>query len=148
MIIRYSKPEEYEEICRLRWEILRKPFDLPEGSEKDNKEDTGIFVVAFDDEREKIVGTARLIHENRFGEIGSVAVSTVYQKMGIRSSLVSFLHEKARALDLKTVTLFSKKEDLDFYKKLEYTQEGDFFVKNPTNTEKVRMEWVVKQIRF
>ena len=49
--------EEFEQYYILRWRILRKPWNQPFGSEKDDKENQSIHIIACIDE--KIFGVGR-----------------------------------------------------------------------------------------
>ncbi len=53
--------KEQEEYYNLRWEILRKPWNQPKGSEKDEYENDAIHIAAF--VNGKIIGVGR-IHFN------------------------------------------------------------------------------------
>ncbi len=117
--IREPKKEELDSYYQLRWELLRKPWNQPKGSEKDELEEEAYHIAAFDND--KLVGVGRL-HKNsdEEGQIRFMAVSQDYRKQGIGKTILSKIHEKARELKLNKIVLNARKEAVPFYKKLGY----------------------------
>jgi len=58
-IIEPSTPSDFEMYYRLRWEVLRKPWNQPVGSEKDSMEDQSIHAMMLD-EKDEAVAVCRL----------------------------------------------------------------------------------------
>ena len=111
--------EELDSYYNLRYELLRKPWNQPKGSEKDELEDKSFHMAAFD--QDKIVGVGRL-HKNtdEEGQIRLVAVHEDYRNNGIGKAIMNKLHQKAKELKLKKIMLNARKNAIGFYKKLEY----------------------------
>ena len=57
-IISPKTEEEFEKYYELRWRILRKPWNQPLGSERDDDEDNSFHLMAI--ENNKTLGVARL----------------------------------------------------------------------------------------
>ena len=78
--------EDFDKYYDLRWRILRKPWDQPKGSEKDDLEDESIHLMACSGGG--VCGVARA-HFNSPGEaqIRYMAVDEPYRGKGIGSKL-------------------------------------------------------------
>jgi len=96
-MIKICSPEgkQFEKYYELRWEVLRKPWNQPRGSERDDMEDKAIHIMACDGN--KIVGVARL-HFNSIEEaqIRYMAVEEGYRMQGIGSMMLRRLEEMAK----------------------------------------------------
>src|SRR3989338_4964674 len=91
--IREPKENELDEMFRLRWEIMRKPYGLAEGSEKDDKDKDAICVIAIDKNNKKVVGSCRLNVWDKVFRIGIMSVANVhekYRRMGIADRMNLF----------------------------------------------------------
>lgn len=115
--------EEFDSYYQLRWELLRKPWNQPKGSEKDDLEENSYHIAAF--YKNKIVGIGRLHkNNNEEGQIRYMAVSKNYQGKGIGKAILYKLHEKAKQLKLKRIVLNARKNAVGFYKKAGYKKAG------------------------
>ena len=114
-----ANEEELEAMFFLRWFVLRKPWNQPEGSEKDDLEDQAIPIIAL--MNDQIVGTARLQRNSeKIGQIRYMAVDTEYQRKGIGKSIILTLHQMAKTIGLKKIILDARELSLGFYTKLGY----------------------------
>ena len=111
--------EEFDSYYNLRWEILRKPWKQPRGSEKDELEDKSFHIIALDNK--KVVGVGRLHkNNNEEGQIRYMAVDENHQCKGIGKSILHELHEKAKELKFKTIILNARENAVGFYERLGY----------------------------
>ncbi|MBS3097259.1 GNAT family N-acetyltransferase [Candidatus Woesearchaeota archaeon] len=112
--------EEFNSYYKLRWELLRKPWNQPRGSEiDDDLEDKSFHIAAFD--KNKIIGVGRLHKNNEEeGQIRLLAVNEDYRKKGVGREIMNKLHQKAKELKLKRIILNARKNSIGFYKKLGY----------------------------
>ncbi len=120
IIVREPKTkEEFDSYHTLRWKLLRKPWNQPKGSEKDDLEDESFHFIAIC--KNKIVGVGRL-HKNNpeEGQIRFMAVDTTYQNKGIGKAILLKIHEKAKELKLKKIILNARKNSVGFYEKAGY----------------------------
>jgi len=115
--------EEFDSYYNLRWEILRKPWKQPKGSEKDELEDRSFHIIVLDNK--KVVGVGRL-HKNSDTEcqIRYMAVDENYQGKGIGKAILIKLHEKAKESGLKKIVLNARKKAIGFYEKFGYKNLG------------------------
>jgi len=114
-----ASKEEFEELYDLRWKLLRKPWNQPKGSERDEKEDESYSFIAI--LNNKIIGTARLHKNNeKEGQIRYLAVEKEYQKIGIGKKLMKKIEMHAINLGLESVILNARKTAEKFFKKLGY----------------------------
>lgn len=110
---------ELDAMFDLRWRVLRKPWDLSKGSEKDSLEEKTIQIIAIIGN--KVVGTARLQRNSpEVGQIRYMAVDPEYQRTGIGKQIILTLHQRAKQLKLKKIVLDAREPSLEFYHKLGY----------------------------
>jgi len=125
LIIRSPKtPEEFKEYYKLRWEILRKPWKQPEGSEKDEFEDRAFHLMAL--EGDSLLGVGR-IHFNSPTEaqLRFMAVKEEHRDGGIGGALISGLEDEARKRGVNEVVVNARKPAVGFYSKYGYELMGD-----------------------
>jgi N-acetylglutamate synthase-like GNAT family acetyltransferase len=110
---------EREAMFDLRWKVLRKPWNQPKGSEKDEIEDKTIPIIAIYED--KVVGTARLQRNSlEVCQIRYMAIDPEYQRRGIGRQIILVLHQRAKQLKFKKIVLDAREPSLRFYKKLGY----------------------------
>ncbi len=116
----FPRGKQFEKYYELRWKILRKPWNQPRGSERDDIEDEAIHIMACDDD--KIVGVARL-HFNSMEEaqIRYMAVDEKYRGQGIGSMMLRRLEEIAKKKGAKYIILNARENAVNFYKKNGYS---------------------------
>lgn len=120
LIIRQPKTKkEFESMYDLRWRILKKPWNQPKGSEKDDKEsDAYPFIALF---QNKVVGTARFQKLNEsFGQIQYLAVEEPFQMKGIGGKLLEAIHLTAMNQLLKFTILNANETAWQFFEKMGY----------------------------
>lgn len=103
----------------LRWKILRKPWNQPRGSEKDERENESIHIVAVIGG--KFVGVGRVhFNSKEEAQIRYMAVEESYRGKGVGSMILGELETRAKALGAKYVVLNSRESVTGFYKKCGY----------------------------
>jgi len=113
--------EEWDKYYQLRWEILRKPWNQPLGSEKDSIEDTSFHFMAIN-EKNEVLGVCRLQKNSETeGQIRFMAVAEKAQGKGIGKLLVKAAEDKSKELGIKTITLQARENAVAFYKSCNYT---------------------------
>ncbi len=113
-------PDEFEKYYDLRWRILRKPWDQPRGSEKDDKEGTAIHVMVC--EKDRIPVGAGRSHFNSADEaqIRFMAVEENMQGRGIGAMLLKELERRSKEKGAKYIILNARDTAIKFYEKYGY----------------------------
>jgi ribosomal protein S18 acetylase RimI-like enzyme len=123
MNLRIASPKTEEEFVRyydLRWRKLRKPWDQPRGSEKDDKENNSIHVMVCD-EKNNILGIGRgHLNSSDEGQVRFMAVEDGYQKRGIGSMVLHEIEKHLIQKGVKYIILNSRDTAIPFYKKHGY----------------------------
>jgi predicted GNAT family N-acyltransferase len=93
---------------------MRKPWHKPKGSEKDDKENIGFHLAAF--ENNKIVGVGRL-HLNSSEEAQIRYMATIKKNLGVGSLIIQSLEQEARRLQAVYIIINARKKAVNFYLK-------------------------------
>ena len=121
-IIEPKSPEEFKRYYNLRYEVLRKPWNQPQGSEKDVREETSIHRMIVDKKTGKVLAVGRLqFNSTNESQIRFMAVADKFQGQGLGSQIISALEDVARAQGKKRIILSARGNALYFYKKNGYT---------------------------
>lgn len=117
---------EYQQMVRLRDEILRKPLGLSFTDEELEKEKNNLHIVAYEDE--KMLGCCMLIEEDpQTVRLRQMAVMNDLQGKGIGKALMQFAENLARDRGYKKITMHARKDASGFYEKMGYKRMGDEF---------------------
>lgn len=115
-IISPETEEDFEKYFELRWRILRKPWNQPLGSERDNDEDNSFHLMAI--EKNKALGVARLqFINNTTAQLRYMAVDNQAEGQGIGRSIVEAMETYARDNDANLIMLHARENAVGFYKK-------------------------------
>ena len=114
-IIHPQTDDEFEQYFRLRWQILRQPWDQPRGSERDELESSACHAMALLG-AERCVGVARLHWQTQdMARIRYMAVHPDFQRQGIGTALLHHLESQARASATRLICLDARKAFVRFY---------------------------------
>lgn len=120
-IIEPQSESDYNDYYRIRYEILRKPWNQPEKSTKDDTESSSVHLLV-KDETEKPVATGRMqFNSEDEAQIRSMAVIDGMQGNGIGSLLINRLEEIAFERKIKRITLDARENAVRFYIRNGYT---------------------------
>ncbi len=120
-IVEPKSNSDFEKYFGLRWEVLRKPWNQAEGSEKDDQEETSIHRMALTTEG-KIAGVARLqFNSADEAQIRFMAVAHEFQGKGVGKKLIIALEEIALKAGRKRIFLQARENAVPFYKSMGYT---------------------------
>lgn len=115
-----SNAEEFSHYYQLRWQILRKPWEQPIGSERDGNEDTSTHRLIINDNKQ-VLAVGRLEkNDNNSGQIRFVAVSNSAQGQGLGKQLMAELEREASIQGLTHIMLHARENAKDFYLGLGY----------------------------
>jgi predicted GNAT family N-acyltransferase len=118
--------KEYQQMVKLRDDILRKPLGLTLEPDELEKEKSNLLMGAYEDDQ--MLGCCMLVEE----EPGTVrlrqmAVVNDLQGKGIGKALMQFAENLARDRGYKKITMHARKNALGFYEKMGYRKVGQEF---------------------
>jgi thioesterase domain-containing protein len=116
--------EEFEKYYQLRWQILRKPWQQPLGSEQDEFEQQACHRMILDENNSIVaVGRFHQTSQNQ-AQIRYMAVNENSQGSGIGKQLIQDLEQAAAMQGIREITLNAREQALEFYQKLGYLNMG------------------------
>ena len=116
-IIEPTTSEEFKKYYNLRYEILRKPWGQPPGSERDEGEETSIHRMIIDNKTGNALAVGRLqFNSTHEAQIRYMAVADDLQGKGLGSQIISALEDVARAKGIQRIILSARGNALQFYK--------------------------------
>jgi N-acetylglutamate synthase-like GNAT family acetyltransferase len=127
-IIEPKTEDELDKYFSLRYEILRKPWNQPKSSTRDEWENNSIHVLMLD-ENDKAIATGRLqLNSNDEGQIRSMSVRADSQGKGLGSQIIHYLERKAKEKNLTQLFLDARINAVKFYEKNGYKVIGDSYL--------------------
>ena len=109
-IIEPKSPEDFIMYYNLRYEVLRKPWGQPLGSERDEREETSIHRMIVDEKTGEALAVGRLQFNSKDeAQIRYMAVENSYQGKGLGSQIISALENVARRNGNKWLILSARK---------------------------------------
>lgn len=119
--------KEYQQMVKLRDDVLRKPLGLTFSQEELEKEKDNILIAAFEDGN--ILGCCMLVPEEpTVVKLRQMAVLNYVQGKGIGRALMQFAENLARDHGYKVLTMHARKNAVGFYEKMGYKVKGDEFL--------------------
>jgi len=120
-IIEPNSSAEFELYYNLRYEVLRKPWLQPKGSEKDDGDKSSIHRMIIDESNGKAVAVGRLqFNTSEEAQIRYMAVSDNYQLKGYGNIIVKTLEDIALNKGIRNIILQARENALKFYWKNGY----------------------------
>ena len=117
-------PQEFEEYFELRWKLLRAPWKYPQGSERDDLEDSAQHLTARSSEG-RLLGVGRLhLNSEVEAQIRFMAVAEDVQGQGVGRAIVERLEQLATEHGVQRIVLNSRDIAVGFYEKLGYVSLG------------------------
>jgi len=118
--------KEYQQMVKLRDDMLRRPLGLTFTSEELDEEKDNMLIGAFEDD--SLLGCCMLVEE-RPGTVRlrQMAVLNDLQGKGIGRALMQFAENLARDHGYKTLTMHARKNAIGFYEKMGYKIKSNEF---------------------
>ena len=118
---------EYNQMVKLRDDILRRPLGLTFTTEQLNNEKEDILIAAF--EEDEMLGCCILspIDHNTL-RLRQMAVQKKLQGKGIGESIMNFAENLARDKGYKTLMMHARDTAVGFYEKFGYKIKGEKFI--------------------
>ncbi len=119
-LIEPKTQEELDKYYQLRWEVLRKDWNRPKGSEKDEGEEGAIHAMILN-EREEAIAVCRLqIPDKTTGQIRSMGVKEMDRGKGYGEFIISYLERSAKQLGLILIFMDARENAVPFYQRMGY----------------------------
>ncbi len=120
-------PEEWDKYFELRWQVLRKPWNEPQGSERDERENETWHRAVYCGS--ELAGVARIqMNSTSEAQIRYMAVSPEFQSRGIGRMLVGALEDIAKEQGAEKVVLDARAKAVGFYLVLGYQVVADSYL--------------------
>jgi len=117
---------QYNQMVKLRDDVLRKPLGLCFTKEELEKEKDHLLIGAYEDD--KMLACCMLVEENeKTVRLRQMAVLNDLQGKGIGKALMQFAENLARDRGYKRITMHARKNALGFYEKMGYKKIGKEF---------------------
>ena len=117
---------QYQQMIKLRDDILRKPLGLCFTKEELEKEKDYLLIGAFEDD--KMLACCMLVEETpNTVRLRQMAVLNDVQGKGIGKALMIFAENLARDRGYKKITMHARKNAIGFYEKMGYVRVGNEF---------------------
>ena len=124
-IIDHGKAE-YQQMVKLRDDILRKPLGLTFTPEELEGEKSNLHIAAYEDDQ--MLGCCMLVEESpQMVRLRQMAVINDLQGKGIGRALMQFAENLARDRGYRRITMHARKNALGFYEKMGYRKVGEEF---------------------
>lgn len=118
--------KEYEQMLKLRNDLLRTPLGLEFSDDELEQEKNEILIAAFEDE--KMLGCCMIVkNDHKNCRLRQMAVLNTLQGKGIGRALMTFAENIARDQGFKKLNMHARKTALGFYQRLGYKVVGEEF---------------------
>jgi GNAT superfamily N-acetyltransferase len=117
---------EYQQMVKLRDDMLRKPLGLGFNEDELETERENMLIGAFEDEQ--MLGCCMLVEENTGTvRLRQMAVLNDLQGKGIGKALMNFAENLARDRGYRTLSMHARKNAVGFYEKMGYKVASEEF---------------------
>lgn len=124
LILRFTEnTDDVQQAFALRWEVLRKAWGQPKGSEQDELENESFTAIAL--YRQQVIATGRIqLVQPDMAQIRYMAVTPAWKGKGAGRQVLELLEKKARDLGVKTIMLNARDNAIPFYLRNKYVITG------------------------
>ena len=144
-MFRVTTPETEEELAAyfdFRWQFLRKPWNFPPGSEKDEYEGVSEHRMIIDSQG-KIAAVGRVhLNTSEEAQVRHIAVASDQQRKGLGQMMLSALESVARKLGAERAVTNSRETSIDFFLACGYQVEAQA----PNELDKLKRSQMVKEL--
>lgn len=118
---------EYEQMVKLRNEILRKPLGLSFTTEELEKEKDNMLIGAFEDD--EMLGCCMLVEQDPSTlRLRQIAILNDLQGKGIGRAITNFAENLARDRGYNRMYMHARKDVVGFFEKMGYVVTGSEFI--------------------
>ncbi len=124
-ILDHGTPE-YQQMVKLRDDILRKPLGLLFDKEELDNEKNNLLMAAYEDD--EMLGCCMLVEEDsQTVRLRQMAVLNDLQGKGIGRALINFAENLARDRGYQKISMHARQNSIGFYEKMGYKKVGTEF---------------------
>lgn len=117
--------DDFKAYYDLRYKVLREPWGLAKGTEKDDYEPISQHYMAVDDQTSELVGCAKLFEkEPGIAWLSHLAVTDKRQHQGIGKQLMLYIENIAREEGYKRIGCLARLNTTQFFEKAGYRING------------------------
>jgi len=117
--------QDFEEYFHFRWLMLRKPWNCPPGSEKDEYDQISHHRMVRSQHGEVIAIARMHLNSTEEAQIRHVAVEKSYQGKGLGKFIVSAMEALAIEEGVTKLVTNSREQSIAFFKSCGYQEEGE-----------------------
>lgn len=128
---------------QFRWEMLRKPFNQPLGSERDAYDAFAHHQMIVDEKGTPVAIGRLYINADNEASIRFMAVNPDVRSKGLGTLVAMTLESVARQEGVKRIVCSAREEAVPFFSKLGYVDQGEI---DPPNSSPVRHFLMIKPI--
>src|SRR4051812_45826823 len=115
-VIEPQSPSDLEKYFALRFEVLRKPWGEPKGSERDEMEDECVHAM-IENEQGEVLAVCRLqMNDVHTGQVRYMGVKAGMQGKGLGKQIMKFIEDAACEKGAQKVILHARENAVEFYK--------------------------------
>ncbi len=112
--------EDFKAYYKLRFDVLRKPWNQPLGSEIDKDEETSHH--AFIKHNNEVLAVCRMqLNSPEIAQLRYMAVDPKMQGKGLGKIIIQFLEAKSKGMEVKKVILHARENAVPFYQSCGYS---------------------------
>jgi N-acetylglutamate synthase-like GNAT family acetyltransferase len=117
--------DDFKAYYELRYKVLREPWGLPRGSEKDDYEPISQHFMAVNDESGELLGCLKLFEkEAGVAWVSHLAVADKHQRKGIGKSMLAHVEDLARRQGFTRIGCLSRLNTTDYFERAGYSISG------------------------
>lgn len=128
LLVEPKTEEDLEKYYRLRYEVLRKPWNQSYASTLDETENESIHILIKDDKGNALAAGRLQINSTEQGQLRSMAVHPDYQGKGLGKKLIQELERIAKSKGMKELILDARENAVAFYKANGYVITGPSYL--------------------
>lgn len=117
--------DDFKAYYDLRYRVLREPWGLPRGTEKDDYEPISQHFIAVNGETGELVGCVKIFErEAGVAWVSHLAVSEKQQRTGVGKMLLTYVEDLARSQGFTRIGCLSRLNTTDYFAQAGYTISG------------------------
>ncbi|MBC8311015.1 MAG: GNAT family N-acetyltransferase [Candidatus Marinimicrobia bacterium] len=116
-VVEPQSKDDFDSYFQFRWEVLRKPWGQPKGSERDESDSMAIHRMILD-EKNTLIGVGMiLLNSTEAAQIRFMGIKGNYRGMNLGNTIMESLELLARKNKSSKIILHSREGAVKFYEK-------------------------------